>query len=337
MRKRTALLRSTGFHFVLIFSASEVSSPNDTKTQNFMSGRSYASSIEDCELVLSSLDAGNDIVATASDDEYLADSWSATNDDFTQCDNSLTGYEFVNGNGKKSSVRGAEPRKRGRPLKYERHVEVVNEVLDSSDDTSSRGTLDSIIPPLKDFSGSNNPFLIDNSSSSSASSRSSMLNFANSIKKIDSKMRIVRTVKRHLSAKDIVIGPNMEVKRRKLSKKRRGLVELVRTTMYLPVKSEPRDMSSSQSARNNPRLNAGGPECVQIPLPLPLDKSNDVPSTSSIKDQSQKPMTDLKSPLNWYFGSVADRVKNGERFSVQGKRILANGRLQYLIDWEGVL
>lgn len=199
------------------------------KAQNTMYGRNYSSFVEDCEIDSTDSDTNKHIVITASDDEYIADSTSSSqtnNDDFIQCDNSLTGYEFLNGNNKKIGVRVPEVRKRGRPCKNERPNDSSGwEIHDSSDDTSSRGTLDSIIPPLKDFSGSNNPFLIDNSSSSSASSKSSSLNFTNSIN-FDHKMRMIRTIKRQLSAKDIVIGPNMEVKRRKLIKRRRGFVEV---------------------------------------------------------------------------------------------------------------
>lgn len=124
---------------------------------------------------------------------------------------------------------------------------------DSSDEKSNRGTLDSIIPPPRDFFGSNNPFLNDKSTSlniirnlpSSSDKNSSMINHTNSIgnchssandiaalttqnkkllSKFDkSKVRIVRTIKRRLCANDL--GPNMKIKRRKM-KNRTGNIEV---------------------------------------------------------------------------------------------------------------
>lgn len=131
--------------------------------------------------------------------------------------------------------------------------DALNDSYDSSDEKPSRGTLDSIIPPPRDFFGSNNPFLNDSKSTASniirnmpsSSSDTSSLNnhYINGIRnnyytnvndiankkllsKFDkSKVRIVRTIKRRLSAKDIVIGPNMEIKRRKM-KNRTGNIEV---------------------------------------------------------------------------------------------------------------
>lgn len=133
---------------------------------------------------------------------------------------------------------------------------------DSSDDTSSRGTLDLIIPPPKDFQGFNNPFL-----SQITKSRDDTLH---SIKQSNFKLkttasngnvsktkhppplpsvfkkfqpgstngRLVRTVKRRLSAKDIMIGPNMEVKRRKL--RRNSLnVEVSIIFSFTPISFHP--------------------------------------------------------------------------------------------------
>lgn len=70
----------------------------------------------------------------------------------------------------------------------------------------------------------------------------------------------------------------------------------------------------------------------QVKNSLPLASTSDVKSV--VKDQNQ--INDMKSPADWYFGSVADRVAKGEKFTIQGKRILSDGRLQFLIDWEGV-
>lgn len=215
-----------------------------------MIGKSYTSFIEECELDSSCSDAESDknaLASSASDDEYLTDMATRDerrqiigSDEYAQSENTVGGYEsiFVRGNKRNGNV---EMKKRGRPLKNDRRSDVAIDLCDSSDDTSSRGTLDSIIPPLKDFSGSNNPFLFDsnscsnganNTTSTSTAASSSGLNFSNSFSKIGSngvaydKTRIVRTVKRRLSAKDILIGPNMEVKRRKLKRRKDDNVEV---------------------------------------------------------------------------------------------------------------
>lgn len=46
-------------------------------------------------------------------------------------------------------------------------------------------------------------------------------------------------------------------------------------------------------------------------------------------------MVDLQSSLNIYFG-VANRIANGENYTIKGKRISLEGEVQYLIDWEAV-
>lgn len=106
----------------------------------------------------------------------------------------------------------------------------------SGDETSSRGTLDAIIPPLKNFQGKNNPFLMQNTNSSKKPFSSS----ANTYNKQNGKQShyhsrfslpnlnplmgpLVRPLKRKLSEKDIVVGPNGEVKRRKYRRPRKYL------------------------------------------------------------------------------------------------------------------
>lgn len=101
----------------------------------------------------------------------------------------------------------------------------------SGDETSSRGTLDAIIPPLKDFQGKNNPFLM-NSYSSKPFANMNAYNRQNG--RLNSRFSlpnqlnplfgpVVRPMKRKLSEKDIVIGPNGEVKRRKYRRPKKHL------------------------------------------------------------------------------------------------------------------
>lgn len=44
-------------------------------------------------------------------------------------------------------------------------------------------------------------------------------------------------------------------------------------------------------------------------------------------------MTELQSSVNIYFGAT-NRIANGEKFLVHGKRICPKGRVQYLMKWE---
>lgn len=114
----------------------------------------------------------------------------------------------------------------------------LHDMESSGDETSSRGTLDAIIPPLKDFQGKNNPFLMQHTSSKTPFS--SALNMHNRHNKQNGKQNhfhsrfslpilnplmgpMVRPLKRKLSEKDIVIGPNGEVKRRKYRRPRKYL------------------------------------------------------------------------------------------------------------------
>lgn len=120
-----------------------------------------------------------------------------------------------------------------------------NEQDSSGDDTSSRGTLDSIIPPPANFQGKNNPFHLHANTKSSKGSFSITNKLFNrhSLSKMNSaaagstmkNLRIslpaslnpvitpvIKPLKRQLSEKDLVIGPNGEIKRKKNRKPRKA-------------------------------------------------------------------------------------------------------------------
>lgn len=149
----------------------------------------------------------------------------------------------------------------------------LNVFNDSADERPGRGTLDSIIPPPRNFIGSNNPFLSDKSTTT-ANSLNAMrkMSYPNDkindsgnngntncsdittafnsntklLSKFDKgKVRIVRTIKRRLSAKDIFIGPNMEIKRRKVKKRSEtGNIEVSWTLEKEEIKSNSFNLNS---------------------------------------------------------------------------------------------
>lgn len=154
-----------------------------------------------------------------------------------------------------------------------------HDVCDSSDETSSRGTLDLIIPPPKNFQGINNPFHNDNQnnvkkkkakqnkttsgnnfnegsvSDSGKKNKRKQINNGNvnygskaqnistdlvgNMAHLNNEVPVnnknnngvsFRIVKRRLSAKDILIGPNQEVKRRRI-RRRSGHIEVNKYTI----------------------------------------------------------------------------------------------------------
>ncbi|XP_043488172.1 uncharacterized protein LOC122515067 isoform X3 [Polistes fuscatus] len=97
----------------------------------------------------------------------------------------------------------------------------------SGDETSSRGTLDSFIPPPKDFEGKNHPFLnlsdlLGTSCSSNQASTSTPLTQNQApitlplpLTPVIAQPPVVRPTKRQLSEKDIIIDRNGQVKRKR--------------------------------------------------------------------------------------------------------------------------
>ncbi|XP_020706963.1 uncharacterized protein LOC105684844 isoform X2 [Athalia rosae] len=97
----------------------------------------------------------------------------------------------------------------------------------SGDETSSRGTLDSFIPPPKDFEGKNNPFrnlndllgtpcgIGQGSSSTPLSNNNCPITLPLPLTPVIPQPPIVRPAKRQLSEKDIIIDRNGQVKRRR--------------------------------------------------------------------------------------------------------------------------
>ncbi|XP_065368092.1 polycomb protein Pcl [Calliphora vicina] len=314
-------------------------------------------------------------------------------------------------------------------------------LIDSSSDenssSSSRGTsLDLIIPPPKNFLGQNNPFRIispkknaaDVNASTSSGKKSvsfgifntTALNFSSKLAALKSaglfpklstsnlakaagQPRTVRTIKRRLSAKDITIGPNKEVRRRR-TRRLSSNIEVISTTTINPIptnffpiqakdllaaaaastttaaslftttqtKTSPTTSSSnnnnniSTAVSSSPNMDtanventAGPPATNSLPThgrrlrQRPQKNSPNTSRRSSISSnqsstssataaaaaasQTSNPPPhqyneDLKQTVNKYFG-IVNRIESGEQFSIRAKRQLANGQMQYLIEW----
>lgn len=135
----------------------------------------------------------------------------------------------------KSNIQKASRKRPGqkRLTKIATDVSDLPDLCDeSSDDNSSRSTLDLIIPPPKDFHGFNNPFVNESAKQSTEVNTKTNTNvkttnnvppltlFGNTnFTPANNQIRFVNIVKRRLCEKDIMIGPNQEVKRRKYKRR----------------------------------------------------------------------------------------------------------------------
>lgn len=219
---------------------------------------------------------------------------------------------------------------------------------DSSDENSSKSTLDWIIPPPSNFHGRNNPFhsqyKYNNTNESSKRAQ-----------KIFDKcpdIRIVRTIKRRLSAKDI---SHQDSKRRKVMKRRKSsdvevISEIIQpVTMpfssFLPV----RNFESKESTKANvPRLNDSelrddnnATSRYQNPTEEKLVRTNfETRTTFASENTKSINFSDsvINSPIknksiNLYFGAL-NRIENGENFTILAKRLTFDQKEQYLLEWD---
>lgn len=344
--------------------------------KEFMYGKSvaaYINSLEAAEDTGSSeymeSESGEDVLSSMDDDDLSEFSFYKDKDKDKNMENDT--IETVP-NGDDSLLRPLDgdsklKKGRGRPRfsLNDKPKDIFHDINYSSDDTSSRGTLDSIIPPLENFSGMNNPFLIDNnqrpfgsvSNKSSSSYKNGNFPPENGISTSGvggkAHIQLVRTVKRRLSANDLIIGPNMEVKRRKLNKKRMENVEVISTSSlanlpksatYLPIAPESKRISLAairSSLKDLPLAkgkNGYKKQNITIdtngftePNNSSSNSQNDSLSntansslissisSSPIKDtMKEESIADLQSSLNMYFGGVANRIENGEKFTIKG-------------------
>ncbi|XP_050293400.1 uncharacterized protein LOC126733952 [Anthonomus grandis grandis] len=218
----------------------------------------------------------------------------------------------------------------------------------SSDETSSKSTLDLIIPPPKDFEGKNNPFLgllKMGGEDSNKKAKRKEITLPLPLKTVIPGQPKMKPMKRQLSEKDIVIGPNGEIKRKKRIRRNRSSVAnygigqtASKTAAIVPAK--PPDSNSQLANHVDYTLNTHARRLRQRPEkppekepPAPPSKQP-TPKPSPVKTEPDIDMDDLKTSVNIYFGAV-NRIAAGERFTVRAKRVGPTGKLECLIEWEG--
>nr|XP_023026268.1 polycomb protein Pcl [Leptinotarsa decemlineata]XP_023026271.1 polycomb protein Pcl [Leptinotarsa decemlineata] len=224
----------------------------------------------------------------------------------------------------------------------------------SGDETSSKSTLDTIIPPPKDFEGKNNPFLallrvVSEDANQKSKRKSKDITLPLPLTAVIPGKPVMRPMKRQLSEKDIVIGPNGQVKRKRFRRGRNPNINYSsgqtasKSAAVVPVKPDKEWNQRTSSSPNSTNLGNcvdyafNGRRLRQRPeKPQEKDKISNppTPKPSPVKQEPDISMDDLKSSVNIYFGA-ANRIATGERFVVKAKRIGPNGKMDYLIEWEG--
>ncbi|KOB69056.1 Metal-response element-binding transcription factor 2, partial [Operophtera brumata] len=218
--------------------------------------------------------------------------------------------------------------------------------LDSSgDEASRRGTLDTFIPPLKDFQGINNPFLTQFKYPSKkalvSSKQNGRQNHLNARFSLPLPMQyntmmapFVRPKKRKLSEKDIVIGPNGEVKRRKFRRPRKYLQ--LQNGMPAPqsgyvnkVKIHGRRLRQRQEKNyyeNSRRNNTNNNNSASINSVKSLQLSPHKGSCSTVEVDAEQ-LSALKTSVQSYF-------RAGQTFKVLARRGAPDAQPAYLIEWD---
>lgn len=129
----------------------------------------------------------------------------------------------------------------------------------SGDETSSKSTLDQIIPPPKDFEGKNNPFLtLLRAAADEAQTKNKKKNkditLPLPLTAVIPGKPLMRPMKRQLSEKDIVIGPNGQIKRKRFRRSKNVNLSCIsvqtasKTATVVPVRADAKEWGQ----RNNP-------------------------------------------------------------------------------------
>ncbi|KAL1506242.1 hypothetical protein ABEB36_005638 [Hypothenemus hampei] len=156
---------------------------------------------------------------------------------------------------------------------------------------------------------------------------------------------MLRPMKRQLSEKDIIVGPNGEIKRKKRFRRNKGNVAMYgigqtasKTATIVPAKSTDSipqlnnhmDYNVNTQVR---RLRQRPEKNVEKEPPTTASKQT-TPKPSPAKTEPDIDMEDLKTSVNMYFGA-ANRIATGEKFNVRAKRVAPSGKVECLIEWEG--
>lgn len=200
------------------------------------------------------------------------------------------------------------------------HTDMIPD--DSSDGMSISSTLDWIIPAPSNFKGRNNPFHRHYEPNVKMSDKSIMK--GQKLFEKPPEVRIVRTFKRRLSAKDLLtVGTSQEAKRRKTMKRRKTddveiISEIIQpVTMpiptYFPVRRE-----SNEFARSFNIVNSS------------TNLMNDARNSAKLMSESTKTSA-TAAPMT--VGSF-EGIEPNEKITILAKRTTFDGKTHYLIDRE---
>lgn len=131
----------------------------------------------------------------------------------------------------------------------------------SGDETSSKSTLDQIIPPPKDFEGKNNPFLTllraaaasTDDAQTKNKKKNKEITLPLPLTAVIPGKPIMRPMKRQLSEKDIVIGPNGQIKRKRFRRSKNINMSCIggqtasKTAAVVPVRPDAKEWGQRNS------------------------------------------------------------------------------------------
>jgi Polycomb-like MTF2 factor 2 len=230
--------------------------------------------------------------------------------------------------------------------------QIENSEDGSSDENSSKSTLDWIIPPQRNFNGKNNPFHSQYKyNSKHAMGTQNVIGALTVFEKLP-EIRIVRTIKRRLNAKDIAFSHNRESKKRKIQKRSKSSdVEIISEFVqpmsmplptYPPVRGQMSENKDMRKSLSNMYLKSNISNLTKKTEPshehFQIKREETRAFGSSPNAQIYLNETVMKSPImnssiNLYFGAI-NRIENGEHFAVIAKRLTFDGKEQFLLEWD---